>query len=319
MEQFFPILLAATVALFAWALSHLFVNRGSVRNRVSERLSGDGKVYRPAGQERSIVIQPSDVTALAKALARQSYFQKVQRRLSVVFPSASLSKFVLLSGIGGIVTVVVTIPIVNSIPVACCIGALVLYAPFFLLANKVAKRNKLMSDQLPEALDFLARILRAGHSLSTGLQMMGTELPDPLATEFRRCYDQHSLGQPLEDCLRDMAQRFDSTEFAFFVTAVLIQRQTGGDLAIVLGNISGTVRSRMRLAGFLRAKTAEGRFTGYILVGFPLLMFAVAYSLNPDYAGKLLHTETGQKLLATAITLQITGLIAIRKLTQVKV
>jgi tight adherence protein B len=113
--------------------------------------------------------------------------------------------------------------------------------------------------------------------------------------------------------------RVESTEFQFFVTAVLIQRQTGGDLSTVLGNISATVRGRIRLAGFVKAKTAEGRFTGYILVAFPLLMFCVAHSLNPDYAGKLLHTSTGQKLLGTAIALQIIGLVCIRKLTQVKV
>jgi tight adherence protein B len=149
--------------------------------------------------------------------------------------------------------------------------------------------------------------------------MMGSELPDPLAAEFRRCYDQHSLGQPLEDCLREMAVRVESTEFQFFVTAVLIQRQTGGDLSTVLGNISATVRGRIRLAGFVKAKTAEGRFTGYILVAFPFLMFMVANALNPDYAGKLLHTDTGQKLLGTAVVLQGLGLFFIRKLTQLKV
>ncbi len=275
MELFFLILLATAAALLAWGLSRAVVTRSGVRDRLTERLTGDGKIYRPAGEsERSIVIQATDVTALAKALARQSFFQKVQRQLSVVFPRASLSKFVLFSAVAGLVAGAATVPVLNSVPVAACAIGVVGYIPFFLLSAKFSKRNKIMSDQLPEALDFLARILRAGHSLSTGLQMMGTELPDPLAAEFRRCYDQHSLGQPLEDCLRDMATRFDSTEFAFFVTAVLIQRTTGGDLAVVLGNISGTIRSRMRLAGFLRAKTAEGRFTGYILVGFPMLMFA---------------------------------------------
>jgi tight adherence protein B len=320
MELFFLILLAAAAALLAWGLSRAVVTRGGARDRLAERLTGDGKIYRPAGEEeRSIVIQATDVTALAKALARQSFFQKVQRQLSVVFPRASLSKFVAFAGVAGLLAGAFTVPLFDSMPVSLCVAAIVTYIPFFFLSTKFSKRNKIMSDQLPEALDFLARILRAGHSLSTGLQMMGTELPEPLAAEFRRCYDQHSLGQPLEDCLRDMATRFDSTEFAFFVTAVLIQRQTGGDLAVVLGNISGTIRSRMRLAGFLRAKTAEGRFTGYILVGFPMLMFAVAYSLNPGYAGKLLHTDTGQKLLATAIALQIIGLVAIRKLTTVRV
>src|SRR5205085_6835476 len=102
--------------------------------------------------------------------------------------------------------------------------------------------------------------------LSTGLQMMGEELPAPLAAEFRRCYDQHSLGTPLEDALKDMATHIESTDFAFFVTAVLIQRQTGGDLAEVLGNISKMIRGRLRLLQQVKAKTAEGRFTGYIMV-----------------------------------------------------
>ena len=193
------------------------------------------------------------------------------------------------------------------------------YLPFFLLSNKRSRRAKALNDQLPEALDFLSRALKAGHSLSTGLQMMADELPNPLAAEFRQCYDQHSLGQSLDDALKDTAGRIESTDFAFFVTAVLIQRQTGGDLSEVLRNISGMIRQRVRLHQQVRAKTAEGRFTGYIMVAFPIVMFFIASTLNPEYSQILLHTPTGLRMVGVAFGLQMAGLIAIRKITTVKV
>lgn len=321
LSQFtFPMLLAIAGGLFAWGLARVFTG-GDSRHRVSQRLSSEGKVRGAGGDggERSIILDAGEVTSLAKALSQKSYLQKVTRDLALIFPRVTISKFIIFCGMIGVSVMIVMLALVDSLMVPFAAGAGAAYVPFVILANKAAKRTRTLNEQLPESLDFLARILRAGHSLTTGLQMMGSELPDPLSFEFRRCYDQHSLGQPLEDCLREMAGRIESTEFQFFVTAVLIQRQTGGDLSQVLGNISSTIRGRIRLAGFVKAKTAEGRFTGYILVGFPLLMFMVAHSLNPDYAGKLLNTGTGQKLLGTAIALQVIGLIAIRKITQVKV
>ena len=176
-----------------------------------------------------------------------------------------------------------------------------------------------MTTQLPEALDFLSRVMRAGHSMSTGLQMMADELPKPLSLEFRRVYDQHSLGQPLEACLKEMAGRVESTDFAFFVTAVLIQRQTGGDLSEVLGNISSLIRQRMRLSRSVGAKTAEGRLTGYILVAFPVIMFGLCYYLNPELYGGFLKDPTGKMLLGGAGLMVLTGLFFIRKITTVKV
>jgi tight adherence protein B len=175
-----------------------------------------------------------------------------------------------------------------------------------------------MARQLPDALDFLARILQAGHSLATGLQMMAEELPQPLAGEFRRCYDQHCLGQPLEECMKDMAARVDSAEFTFFVTAVLIQRQTGGDLSQVLHNISHTIRQRVRLQQQVRVRTAEGRLSGYVLVAFPVVMFVLVYAMNADYGRVLLHTPTGLKLLGVALGLELAGLVAIRRITSLK-
>jgi tight adherence protein B len=116
-----------------------------------------------------------------------------------------------------------------------------------------------------------------------------------------------------------MSARIESTDFAFFVTAVLIQRQTGGDLSEVLRNISGMIRQRVRLHQQVKAKTAEGRFTGYIMVAFPIVMFFIASSLSPDYSQTLLHTPTGLKMVGIAFTLQAAGLLAIRRITTVKV
>ena len=149
--------------------------------------------------------------------------------------------------------------------------------------------------------------------------MMGDELPKPIADEFRRAYDQHSLGQSVEDALKDMTTRIESPDFAFFITAVLIQRQTGGELSEVLKNISGMIRGRIRPQQNVKAKTAEGRFTGYVMVAFPLVMFFIAYWLNPDLTGVLLTTSTGRWMLGIAGFFQILGLFAIKKITTVTV
>jgi tight adherence protein B len=202
---------------------------------------------------------------------------------------------------------------------AALAGGLLGYLPFFVVAKKRASWQRAVTSQLPEALDFLSRVLRAGQSMSTGLQMMSEELTKPLATEFGRCYDQHGLGQPIEDCLRDMAMRLESQDFAFFVTAVVIQRQSGGDLAEVLGNISTMVRQRLRLQQSVRAKTAEGRFTGYIMVAFPVVMFFLSYALNPERGALMLHTHQGQMLLLAAAGMIAFGLFLIKRITTVTV
>jgi tight adherence protein B len=228
MEQLtFPIIVAVAVALFVWAIGQAISGLlGGAQRRVSQRLSSDGKNFH-ATEERSILLQ-GEQTRFSKVLTRKTFFQRVQRQLIVVWPRVSVSRFVIMSAGVGVGAMIVALLVISSPLLLLVIGLAAAYVPFILLANKAAKRTRTLSDQLPEAMDFLARILRAGHSLTTGLQMLGTELPDPLAGEFRKCYDQHSLGQPLDECLKELAERVESTEFAFFVTAVLIQRRNGG-------------------------------------------------------------------------------------------
>jgi tight adherence protein B len=315
-----PIIIATVTGLFAWGII-CFIQGATdgEKKKLAERLGSEDRIDNAANTRRSIVMQQMESSGLPPGMAEMKMFQGLNRLLIQAFPDWSLLKFLYVVGGLAVTSLFLVWAIANNVWMGLAAGAIGAYLPFFTVSSRRAKRQKLLANQIPDALDFLSRILRAGHSLTTGLQMMGEELPAPMGVEFRRCYDQHSLGQPLEDCLKAMSARIESTDFAFFITAVLIQRQSGGDLSEVLKNISGMIRQRIRLQQHVKAKTAEGRFTGYILVAFPAVMFMIAYVMNPDYAGILLHTNTGLELLGTAFGLSMLGLYAIRKITTVKV
>lgn len=309
----FPSLIATAVAMAAYAVAQLAAAGAGDKRKLKQRLTAETQIEN-AFIARSVVLQAEE-----QGLASWPMFAGLNRQLTIAYPNMTLERFLLQAIVLGIVTALVIGGMSGSVLVTIVALGFGTYIPFFLLMNKRAKRQRMMANQLPEALDFLSRVLRAGHSLSTGLQMMGEELPEPIATEFTRCYHQHSLGQALEDCLKEMSRRVDSTDFAFFVTAVLIQRQTGGDLSEVLNNISGMIRQRIRLQANVKAKTAEGRFTGYVLVAFPMVMFLLSNAINPEYAGVLLRTPTGLMMLGIAGAMMMVGLLAIRKITTVRV
>jgi tight adherence protein B len=315
-----PILIAVAVGCAAWSLANVLGGAGrGEKKRLQQRLSTENRSDVAALVASKPIFIQLEVKGLPERLAGTEFVQRLHRKLMAVWPRVSVVRFFAIVGISALGLFGAVLLVTASAVPAATSAAFGLYLPFFLLDRKRGRQQRQIADQLPEALDFLARVLRAGHSLTTGLQMISDEMPQPLAGEFRRAYDQHSLGQSLDDVLKDMATRVESTDFAFFVTAVLIQRQTGGDLSEVLTNISGMIRGRIRLQQHVKAKTAEGRFTGYILVAFPAVMFVLAYLANPDYAGVLVNTSTGKWLLGIAATLQVLGLIAIRKLTTVRV
>ena len=327
MEEVYPILVALTVAMFAWGIVSLVMGLlDRERRKLAERLSGKGGVggSKRAGGDGSAgggtsIVTHAESDGLPPALARFAIMRGLHRQLVHAYPDTSVVKFLGVSAGLALGALLVATLLWDSLILGLVCGGLGAVAPYMAVSRRKNRRQRQLTEQLPEALDFLQRILRAGHSLSTGLSMMGDELPLPLGGEFRRCYDQHSLGQSLEEALREMSRRIESTDFAFFVTAVLIQRQTGGDLSQVLGNISGMLRQRIRLGQYVKAKTAEGRFTGYVLVAFPVLMFFVASTMNPDYKKNLLGNSTGLTLLGVAAGLIVLGLVTIRKITTVKV
>jgi tight adherence protein B len=243
-----PILVAGTVALLVFgAVSIAMSLLDPERRRLKDRLAADPRSALIAEAQKSVsnIVELDAVTA---ALVRWPFFAGVNARLIHAYPETKLATFLLIAAGCGVAGLFFGFATTGALFLTAVTGAIGCALPFVVLSGKRARRQRTLADQLPEALDFLSRVLKAGHSFTTGLQMMGEELPKPLASEFRKAYDQHTVGQTVEAALRDMAVRIESSDFAFFVTAVLIQRQTGGDLSEVLKNISGMIRNRSAAA-----------------------------------------------------------------------
>ncbi|MBX6312797.1 MAG: type II secretion system F family protein [Isosphaeraceae bacterium] len=202
------------------------------------------------------------------------------------------------------------------IPVcAALLGAL----PFLWLWQRKRKRIKKFTAQMPDALELVGRALRAGHGLASGLSVVAEEMPPPIAHEFGRVFEEQNLGIPLEDALRGLAERVPTMDVRFFVTAVIIQRATGGDLAEVLDKIGRLLRERFQILGQVQALTGEGRLSGVVLLAMPPALLAFTYTVNPDYTGLLFTTPVGTKMLTVAVVLQVIGALAIKKIVNIKV
>jgi len=199
------------------------------------------------------------------------------------------------------------------------VGGALFFLPFLWVIMKRKKRIDKFNAQLPEALEMLSRSLRAGHSLGAGFGLISDEMQDPLAREFGRCYDEQNLGVSLEQSLEAMSLRIPNLDLRFFATAVILQRQTGGDLAEILEKIGRLVRARYRLAGQIQALTGEGRLSGIVLLALPPGLFAVMLVLNNEYVMKLFTDPMGQWMLGAAIVMQLLGALVIKKIIDIKV
>lgn len=191
--------------------------------------------------------------------------------------------------------------------------------PVLWLLMRRSKRAKKFSKQLPEALELLSRSLRAGHSLGSGFGLIASEMQDPISKEFGQAFEEQNLGISLEEALESMTVRVPNMDLRFFATAVLLQRQTGGDLAEILDKIGKLIRERFKLAGTIQALTGEGRLSGIVLLALPPALFAVMYKLNYEYCMVLFRDPTGRQLLAGALVMQFIGALVIRKIITIKV
>lgn len=191
--------------------------------------------------------------------------------------------------------------------------------PWIWLWWRRRSRFKKFEGQLSDALELMARALRSGHSLGSGLQVVANEMPNPIAKEFLKVSEEQNLGISTEQALKNLLKRVPNMDLQFFVIAVCIQRQCGGDLAEILGKISGLVRERFKILGQVRALTGEGRISGVVLMGLPPVLFAAVYYLNPEYVMVLFDREEGRKMLAATGFLQILGAICIKKIIDIKV
>ena len=227
----------------------------------------------------------------------------------VLLISLASAFFVLLLGL------LLFVPALLAILLAVGAGSI----PFFVISVKRQRRFSKFAEIFPDAIDMLARAVRAGHAFTTGLEMMSREMPEPLASEFRTTYEQQNFGMPIREALHNLSVRMPLPDVRFFVSALQIQRESGGNLAEILTNLAQVIRERFKILRQVRVFTAQGRMTLYILMalapGFALIIFFA----NPKYLSPLWTDPLGRKWLVIAAILQVIGLMLTRKIIRIKI
>ena len=201
-------------------------------------------------------------------------------------------------------------------PIAAVVGLLL---PLAYLKYRAAKRIRRFEEQFPEALDLLSRAIRAGHAFQTAMGMVADEMPDPVGPEFKKAFDQQNFGLPIKDALNQLAERVALLDVRFFVTAVTIQRETGGNLAEILDNLAHVVRERFKILRQVRVHTAHGRFTGYVLLALPAALAIALSYINPEFMGPLFRERLGQMMIVVGLVLQTIGFVWIRQVIKIEV
>ncbi len=218
------------------------------------------------------------------------------------------------------VSLVVLVATRNSMPLLTLMaGVLGAVVPVKWVARRARARVQLFEEQFPECLEFISRSMRAGHAFSVALEMVHKEFSEPLAGEFRRTFEEQNLGQPLDIVLKKMAHRMPLLDTQFFVSAVLLQKRTGGNLAELLDKLAEIIRQRFKLRARIRAISAQGLMSGRILASIPAAVGGLMFVVNPQYARFFLDDPAGHEMLAVAFGLQIVGYMIIKKIVTFEV
>ena len=231
----------------------------------------------------------------------------------------SISGILLIALVSGVFVALIAGMVTRApwgLPIGFVIGCAL---PFVVLNFKRGRRMRTFEEQFPEALDLIARALKAGHAFATGLKMAADELPEPVGPEFKKTFEEQNFGLPLKDALDNLTRRIPLLDVRFFATAVLIQRETGGNLAEILENLAHVVRERFKILRQVRVYTAHGRFTGYVLLALPAVLGIALSFINPDHMNLLFRERMGQMLLMFALVMQTIGYLWIKQVIKIEV
>jgi tight adherence protein B len=296
--------------------------RGNEASRAEERLAfitaGKASGAKANIAESSVLTQPLGSTqgAIAEFLSKF-------RNLSLLFEQADTTLtapkfFVITLGMAaaGAVAGAATRVSMAVVPVFALLTGIL---PLLWLILRRRKRLRRFAKQLPDALELMARALRAGHSLSAGFHLVAEEMSEPICVEFNRVHEEQNLGIPMDEALQSLTERVPNLDLRFFATAIILQKQTGGDLAEILDKIGHLIRERFQIWGQVQALTGEGRLSGIVLLALPPLLFIAVWYLNPDYVMVLFTDPLGKKMLAVGVVMQILGALVIRKIVNIKV
>ncbi len=252
---------------------------------------------------------------LVKQVRLLDSLQRLLQQADVSWPVGAMLAVFALSGVLGL-----SLGFYQRGPLGAGLGlGLGLFLPYKVLTFLRQRRLKKFEKQLPEALDLLARGLKAGHAFASGLQMVGEEMENPIGLEFFKTFKEYNHGMDMNSALLGMCSRVNLKELRFFTTAVMIQRETGGNLTEILEKIASLIRERFKLRNQINALTAEGRLSGWILILLPPVIFSVMLKINPDYTLMLVNHDTGRMMALTAMFFQFLGMVTIRRIVNIKI
>ncbi len=317
--------IAVFIGVSALIVGIAFVMRGDKEQEVEERLSvltgGKKKKSRSAADaaqyaELLASMREDGSSAIERMISRYMNLQLLFEQADVALP---VPQFLIICAILAGVGIVLPAAAGMNVLFAPVVGTFLAILPIIWLLMRRKRRLRKFAAQLPEALELIARALRAGHSLAAGMNLVAHEMSPPINVEFSRTFEEQNLGIPMEEALESLTKRVPNLDLKFFATAIVLQRQTGGDLAEILDKIGHLVRERFQIWGQVQALTGEGRLSGIVLLALPPALFAVVYRMNPDYLMLLFTDDMGKKMLVGGVVMQLLGALAIRKIVNIRV
>jgi len=309
------------VMLLVWGVYSVVARaRDESSRKVQERI--DALARRGTAVEYPSLLRDHSMSEIP-TLDRILHHSNVARRLDLLLKQADMKMRVgvlvlwmlVLAAAGFVIVNWMTGHLILALAVGLFLGAV----PYWVVQRKKAIRVKRFEQNFPDALDLFVNALRAGYAFSGAMSMVAEEAPAAVGKEFGIAFEEHELGLDTKDCLLNMVERVDSLDLKLFVTAVIVQRETGGNLAEVLEKIAHVIRERFRILGEVRAYSAQGRFSGMVLGLLPIIMALVFSVIVPDYMATLITDPMGRVLIGIAVALQIMGFVAIRRIVAVKV
>jgi tight adherence protein B len=310
---------ATFVGVLAIVLGAYYLLVAREEEKVIERLKP--ATVKKSGLLRSVIKAEdrlSSVGAFQDALQRAPATDSLRLMVQQSGLSLNVGTLLLLMGCFGLGGYLIVNWLSRQLLIGVAVGLVSMWLPYWYVARARARRMLKFEETFPEAIDLVARALRAGHALPTGLAMVADEMPAPIGTEFRKLHDEQNFGLTLPDALRNFADRVPLIDARFFVTAVLTQRESGGNLSEVLDNLSSVIRARFKVKRQIRVISAHGRITGWVLALLPPSLAIVTMMINPDHLGTLTGDPLGRQMIAVGIFLQIVGTLIIRKIVDVE-
>jgi tight adherence protein B len=292
------------------------------RARMRQRLS-DALLHSADTDDIDVVLARnelmSEIPWINRSLVRVQAVLHLKQMLDQADLHVTPSRLVMFAGMAGLLATLAVSVISVSILMMLGAGIAAAMLPFVHVYYKRKKRFEAFLEHLPDALDLMSRALSAGHAFSEALHMVSAEMPEPIAGEFRKAYEEQNLGLSLKLALENLTHRMPVLDLRMCVTAVMIQRETGGNLAEILEKVSYTIRERFRIMGDLKTLTTSSRMSAWLLCGLPIFVTIMITIMNPEYMAILWKDQRGHYLIAAAMFLQITGMLIVRRILDIKI